>query len=149
MTKPHCDPLVLWHRLVEAHDLPKRLIVVQNKIDLMKQTPFISVCKKINIAHISAKTGDGIPLLLQELKKCIGFIDSNENVFSARRRHIVALEEAYDDLRSGAQRFHQYGASELLAEDLCSAQRVLGMITGEVTNNDLLGRIFSDFCIGK
>ena len=79
----------------------------------------------------------------------MGFEQTGESLFSARRRHLEALEEAASYLQHGFDQLTLMGAGELLAEDLRMAQQALGKITGEFSADDLLGRIFSSFCIGK
>ena len=79
----------------------------------------------------------------------MGFEQTAESLFSARRRHLEALQQAADSLGHGHQQLTLLGAGELLAEDLRMAQQALGEITGEFSPDDLLGRIFSSFCIGK
>ena len=88
-------------------------------------------------------------LLRQHLKTCMGFQNVNEGNFSARRRHLQALENAAALLRAGQEQLLEAGAGELLAEDLRLSQLSLGEITGAVSSDELLGRIFSSFCIGK
>lgn len=82
------------------------------------------------------------------LKSIMGFQQTNESGFTARRRHLDALQRAANFLQAGKAQLRQ-AAGELLAEDLRQAQNALGEITGEFTPDDLLGRIFSSFCIGK
>lgn len=79
----------------------------------------------------------------------MGYSQTAESSFSARRRHLDALKQAQQYLESGYQQLTHASAGELLAEDLRLAQQALGEITGEFTADDLLGRIFSSFCIGK
>jgi tRNA modification GTPase len=74
---------------------------------------------------------------------------TDDNVFSARRRHLDALEKASIFLKNGLQQLEKNKAGELLAEDLRQTQIVLGEITGTFTSDDLLGKIFSSFCVGK
>jgi tRNA modification GTPase len=88
-------------------------------------------------------------LLRQHLKTCMGFQNVNEGTFSARRRHLQALEAAAALLRAGQTQLLEAGAGELLAEDLRLSQLSLGEITGAVSSDELLGKIFSSFCIGK
>ena len=83
------------------------------------------------------------------LKQCMGFATTTEGGVLARRRHLDALERALTSLRTGQEQLQGYGAGELLAEDLRAAQDALGEITGAMTSDDLLGKIFSSFCIGK
>ena len=101
------------------------------------------------VITLSAKTGSGIELLREHLKSSIGFSGTGEGSFLARRRHLDALARARDHLSNGEQQLLHRQAGELLAEDLRQCQRALGEITGDVTADDLLGRIFSSFCIGK
>ena len=95
------------------------------------------------------QTGDGLDALRTHLKDCAGFADHAEGSFSARRRHLEALQRARAHVEAGWQQLALQQAGELLAEELRQAQQVLGEITGAVSSDDLLGRIFSSFCIGK
>lgn len=123
--------------------------VVNNKIDLLSQTPAIHETGAHVEIQLSAQTGAGLDLLRQHLKACVGFEDGSEGEFMARRRHLLALAQAQQHLINGEQQLHEHAAGELLAEELRQAQQVLGEITGEVSADDLLGEIFSSFCIGK
>ena len=98
--------------------------------------------------YLSAKTGEGIDLLKKAIKEVVGF-QSEEGQFIARRRHIDALQKTLDCLQQGLAQLDQHQAGELLAEDLRTAQQVLSEITGAYHSDDLLGEIFSSFCIGK
>lgn len=98
--------------------------------------------------RLSALHGAGLDALAKHLKTCAG-LTGGEGAFTARQRHVDALERASRTLREGARAFAHNIAGELLAEDLRAVQEELGRITGEVTNEDLLGQIFSSFCIGK
>ena len=98
---------------------------------------------------VSAKTGDGIGLLKDHLKDCMGYQQKNEGQFIARRRHLDAIDTAEEHLAIAHINLHQLQAGELLAEELLLAQQYLSEITGEFSSDDLLGKIFSDFCIGK
>ena len=89
------------------------------------------------------------PRLREHLKACMGYEQTSESSFSARRRHLEALRHASDSLEHGRSQLTLAGAGELLAEDLRQAQQSLGEITGAFSSDDLLGRIFSSFCIGK
>ncbi|MDT8451355.1 MAG: tRNA uridine-5-carboxymethylaminomethyl(34) synthesis GTPase MnmE [Gammaproteobacteria bacterium] len=122
---------------------------VRNKID----TNNIAACvkeksEKITEIYLSAKTGAGIDLLKQHLKECMGFETRVEGKYMARRRHLEAIEAAEQNLTS-AELNLEYRHGELVAEELSLAQNQLAGITGEFSSDDLLGRIFSDFCIGK
>jgi len=87
--------------------------------------------------------------LRNHLKDCMGFASTTEGGFLARRRHLDALERARVSMQQGEEQLYGYGAGELLAEDLRAAHDALGEITGAMTPDDLLGEIFSSFCIGK
>jgi tRNA modification GTPase len=99
--------------------------------------------------HLSASTGAGIPLLRQHLKDCVGFHPAGEGVLSARTRHLDALRCARAHVEEAHRLLIERHAGELVAQELTDAQRALGEITGEVTSEELLGRIFASFCIGK
>lgn len=98
---------------------------------------------------LCARSGEGLELLREHLKHCMGYEQTAESSFSARRRHLDALRLADEHLRHGHDQLTLAGAGELLAEDLRLAQQALGEITGAFSSDDLLGRIFSSFCIGK
>ena len=118
---------------------------VYNKID---KSDHIAEIKDQDI-YLSAKTGDGIDLLKKHLKDCMGYQQKTEGQFIARRRHLDAIDTAEEHLQLADKNLHQLKAGELLAEELRFAQQALSSITGEFSSDDLLGRIFSDFCIGK
>lgn len=125
------------------------LTFVRNKIDLSDEGPQIIEQDDVPVITLSAKTGDGVALLQQHLKDSMNFDAHQEGNFTARRRHLDALERAYQTVLIGQQQLEQHRAGELLAEDLRQAQQILNEITGKFTSDDLLGRIFSSFCIGK
>lgn len=136
--------------------LPQHIGVttVYNKID--KQNVSSKITERVETAekqeidiYLSAKTGDGIELLKQHLKRCMGYQQKNEGQFIARRRHLDAIDIAEEHLQLADKNLHTLKAGELLAEELRLAQEALSSITGEFSSDDLLGRIFSDFCIGK
>ena len=123
-----------------------RKIWVHNKIDVANELP---LAKEINGAmhiYLSAKTGAGLELLKSHLLKLAGYENNSEGVFMARARHLEALLKVERHLSIAGQ---QIKSAELLAEELRIAQAALGSITGEFTPDDLLGEIFSKFCIGK
>lgn len=122
--------------------------LIRNKIDLSERAPSHNEVSPVAEVALSAKTGTGIGLLREHLQACMGFRPAGEGTFMARRRHFQALLLAREHLLLGRQRL-QARAGELLAEELRLAQRALAEITGEFTNEDLLARIFSSFCIGK
>jgi tRNA modification GTPase len=99
--------------------------------------------------HLSAATGAGLELLRAHLKDCVGFHPAGTGVLSARARHLEALRRARAHVEEAHRLLTERHAGELVAHELTDAQRQLGEITGEVTSDDLLGRIFSSFCIGK
>jgi tRNA modification GTPase len=121
------------------------ITVVLNKTDLV---PGISTAGHDVIA-VSAKTGSGIDELKAHIKSLAGFDSSGEGAFIARRRHLVALDRARSHLDEGGRQLAERQAGELLAEELRLCHEALTEITGEFTSDDLLGRIFSSFCIGK
>lgn len=123
-------------------------IVIRNKIDLTEESASIVEKESRTVISLSAKKGMGMELLRGHIKSRVGFAGNMDGIFSARRRHLDALEKAKDFLLHGQQQLDAR-AGELLAEDLRLAQRSLSEITGEFTSDDLLGRIFSSFCIGK
>ncbi len=121
------------------------LITVYNKQDLLTdEQPQLDDDSVL----LSAKHGSGIAQLQQRLIDLMG-LRSGENVFIARQRHLTALEQAAQFIQQGLAQLHQQQASELLADDLYQAQQQLNSITGEFSSDDLLGEIFSSFCIGK
>lgn len=126
--------------------LPQQVpvIMVFNKIDTTEHKPMVEQDR----VYVSAKLGIGIDNLKMLIKQAVGY-QPNEGLFLARRRHIQALDEANELLVTGQIQLQQHRAGELLAEDLRLAHQCLCEITGEFTSDDLLGRIFSSFCIGK
>lgn len=124
------------------------LSVVYNKTDLSGEQNRIVERKNRTDIYLSAKNGHGVDLLRRHLKKCMGYERHSEGQFIARRRHITAIINTSNHLIA-AKKCLQNRAAELMAEDLKLAQQELSSITGEFTSDDLLGRIFSDFCIGK
>jgi tRNA modification GTPase len=121
------------------------ILKVWNKIDLGSKKPGI----RDNEVFISARTGAGLEALRKRLIAQVGYEDRTEGVFIARRRHLQALEQAERTLRAASEQLHAHRAGELMAEELRRAQQALGTITGEVTSDELLGKIFASFCIGK
>ena len=143
------DPSVIWPEIQEhlTRDIP--VSVVHNKCDLSGRTPDIDHKASVPVIELSAKTGDGMDLLRSHLKQRMGYSEGSEGNFSARRRHLLALERAAESLAAGRAQLENAGAGELLAEDLRACQNHLGEITGAVSSDQLLGEIFSSFCIGK
>ncbi len=121
---------------------------IYNKIDLMGIEPEIVQTAHGCHIYLSIKTGAGMDLLRKHLKQVVGFNDAMDDVFIARRRHIEALKTGKQFIQHALQQLQQQ-SGELVAEDLRQAQNSLAEITGEVSSDELLGRIFSSFCIGK
>ena len=124
------------------------VIVLRNKIDLTGEPPG-RTGDDAPVLNISAKTGAGIDALQDALRELAGYRDLGEGAFTARSRHVDALERAHAHFESGRRALVEKRAGELLAEELRLSHSALGEITGEFTPDDLLGRIFSEFCIGK
>ncbi len=125
------------------------IIVVFNKCDLdAGLIPKPKDLARARQCDISAKTGQGIDELIVQIKALAGMQASGEGAFMARRRHLVALDQAQTHLQFALEQTnHRQG--ELIAEELKLVQQHLGEITGELSSDDLLGKIFSEFCIGK
>lgn len=119
-------------------------LCVYNKIDKLQEYDKT----KAQAIYISAKSGEGIEKLKTAIKNAAGF-QPGEGKFLARRRHLVAMDKALDLLKTGESQLQNHKAGELLAEDLRQAHLSLSEITGEFSSDDLLGKIFSSFCIGK
>ncbi|QQX80301.1 tRNA uridine-5-carboxymethylaminomethyl(34) synthesis GTPase MnmE [Shewanella sp. KX20019] len=143
------DPHEIWPDFIDR--LPKNLgiTVVRNKADLTGETLDITEEAGHPVHRISAKTGLGVAALQQHLKSLMGYQSNLEGGFIARRRHLEALDLASSHLDIGKEQLEVYQAGELLAEELRMAQLALSEITGKFTSDDLLGKIFSSFCIGK
>jgi tRNA modification GTPase len=147
------DDSVGWTQDDEAllHSLPRGVATVRiyNKIDLTgRPAGTLSLDGEPALA-ISALSGDGMEALRDFLKRDAGYAGHLEGSFTARRRHLLALEQAREHVERGVRQLEASRAGELLAEELRLAQQALGEITGEFSSDDLLGRIFSSFCIGK
>jgi len=159
------DRILLLHDATQSFDDKERILqesllhagppmtLVINKIDLIDKfdRKFMEVPTGTELEEIpvSAHTGQGLEQLKEHLKKCVGFQSGGEGQFMARRRHLEALTLASKHLEQGGLQLQEFAAGEILAEELRLAQQALGEITGEVTADDLLGEIFSSFCIGK
>lgn len=142
-TEPDCTDSLLA-------DIPSHLPVtyIHNKIDLSGHSVGQQMTAKGAVLYLSLKTGEGTGLLVQHLKDCVGYAEEAEGVFMARRRHLEAIDQAMAAVQKAVENFNA-GVLELLAEELRLAQNALSEITGEFTSDDLLSRIFADFCIGK
>lgn len=144
------DPMALWPEFLASRPQPDKVTLIRNKADLTGEAVVLNQAVDGHVTlSLSAKAGEGIDLLREHLKQCMGYEQTAESSFSARRRHLDALRLAEQYLQHGHAQLTQAGAGELLAEDLRLAQQALGEITGAFSSDDLLGRIFSSFCIGK
>jgi tRNA modification GTPase len=128
-------------------ELPKGVpvIVVRNKNDLTDGAAggeHNEVCQ-------SAKTGAGLDELRTEIRTLAGYKDLGEQTVTARRRHVDAIRRARDHFTAGQKALSEQRAGEVFAEELRLAHQALGQITGTTSSDDLLGRIFTEFCIGK
>lgn len=125
------------------------ITVIRNKVDLSNEPAGLVAEAPFPIIGLSAKEQTGVDALRSHLKDVMGFDAAGEGGFIARRRHIDALKRAQVALENGYQQLVLTAAGELLAEDLRTAQKSLGEITGDFSADDLLGEIFGSFCIGK
>ena len=145
----HSDPHKIWPEFMAKLPSDTGVSVIRNKADLSGDTTGESSDNDYPIFNMSAKTGDGVELLKNHLKDCMGYQSVGEGSFMARARHIEALEQAKEHIDIGKDQLVGFNAGELLAEELRVAQQCLSEITGEFTSDDLLSRIFTSFCIGK
>ena len=134
------------HAILSSLPTSLKRVTVFNKIDLGSAQPEIRDTAAGMSVHVSARTGVGLEQLRDVLQHAAGWQASGEDVFMGRERHIVALASARDSLGKATELLHR---PELLAEELRAAHQSLGSITGEISADDLLGEIFSKFCIGK
>ncbi len=146
-----------WSDALGLPDTPQaKLLCVDNKCDLLDKD-VVSALPVDRAARdrlndycaVSAKTGFGLPALRETIKRMVGMDVQLPSPLLARRRHLNALGESLSLIERGQQQLLEHGAGELLAEDLRQAQNVLGEITGRISSDELLGEIFSSFCIGK
>ena len=143
------------HLHAELQTLP--LVLVVNKIDLLNRSPQKTLVQfechglmhSLNTVYLSIKKQTGLALFEETILKSIGINQVSESTFIARRRHLDALTRAKTHLKQGLSHYRQNKALELLAEDCRLAQEALGEITGKLHSDELLGTIFSSFCIGK
>ena len=137
---------------INAEWLPDTAINIQvlNKIDISgKEAGVLPSHSKTRRVAVSAKTGDGIEALIQTIENSLLVQGTQDSVFSARQRHIDALSEAHSALSESLIAFEHHNAAELLAEDLKRVQTAIDSLTGRIASDDILGLIFSSFCIGK
>lgn len=128
---------------------PSRIIRVINKIDLSGREPGIAKEAEIPTVAISTLTGEGLDQLQQIITETALLSSTTNSRFSARHRHVTALNEAKTALMTSLSNFKSHNAAELLSEDLKNVQARLDELTGVITSDDILGQIFSSFCIGK
>jgi tRNA modification GTPase len=144
------DPAKIWPEFIQQLPENMPLTIIRNKIDLIDTANIaLEIDSDIPVLSISAKQNVGVDQLKQHLKQAMGFQGTTEGTFMARRRHLDALEQANLHLITGKEQLHSFIAGEILAEELRLAQQQLNEITGEFSSDDLLGRIFSSFYIGK
>ncbi|HEJ9576644.1 TPA: tRNA uridine-5-carboxymethylaminomethyl(34) synthesis GTPase MnmE [Proteus mirabilis] len=142
-------PEEIWPEFMARLPSTLPVTVIRNKSDLTGEPAEITSQDDYPMIRLSARDGMGIELLRSHLKEAMGFNSNTEGGFLARRRHLQALNTAAEHLQQGYQQLVYAKSGELLAEELRLAQQALSEITGEFTSDDLLGRIFSSFCIGK
>jgi tRNA modification GTPase len=135
----------------ELGELPKHVPVtlIFNKIDLSGAQAHVDESREPPQVFLSARSGAGLDLLRAHLKNRAGYRGGDSGAWSARRRHLDALARSRACVAQAAQTLAATRAFELFAEELRQAQTALGEITGEFSSDDLLGEIFSSFCIGK
>lgn len=144
-----------WQETYQLPEFTARLdsripiTLIANKCDKSGHDTGLSKHNTHTLIHLSAKQHIGIDYLRQHLKTIAGLNQQDEGQFTARRRHLEALNQADYYLHVGMEQLLTANAGELLAEDLRYCQQYLNEITGEFTADDLLGKIFSSFCIGK
>ena len=146
-------------KTIASKGLLDRTIMVANKIDMQPAGTLSGGENHVgeNQSHalsvrLSAKTAEGLEALLDSISQLCGKEGGTEEsatAFTARRRHIVSLKDALKHITEGYERLKQQKAAELFAEDIKLAQSSLGEIVGQTSSEDLLDRIFADFCIGK
>lgn len=139
----------IWPEFYERYPDKTNISFILNKADLSGLPCGLDKSAATPVIALSAKGGLGLDALITHLKDCMGYTGGGGGTFIARRRHLDALHRAQTSLVAGHTQLKEAGAGELLAEDLRLAQQALGEITGEFTADDMLGRIFSSFCIGK
>ena len=143
------DPQKNWPEYFSRFPQAENISFILNKADSSGIQVGITENQGHPVVTLSAKQNHGLNYLVDHLKHCMGYSGSEAGSFTARRRHLDALQRTQQYLCSGEKQLNEAGAGELLAEDLRLAQQCLAEITGEFTSDDLLGEIFSSFCIGK
>ncbi|MBV7315593.1 tRNA uridine-5-carboxymethylaminomethyl(34) synthesis GTPase MnmE [Shewanella sp. NIFS-20-20] len=143
------NPHDIWPDFIDRLPANLGVTVIRNKADLTGESLAVTEEDGFSVYRISAKTGLGVDALKQHLKGLMGYQSNLEGGFIARRRHLEALDSASQHLQIGKEQLEVFQAGELLAEELRMTQQALAEITGQFTSDDLLGKIFSSFCIGK
>jgi len=136
-------------KIIEKTQGQLPVTVLFNKSDQTGRQIAAGEAYGLRAISISAKNCQGLELLKARLKELMGYTESGEGAFLARRRHLSALEKALINIKAAKAQVQNTKAPELAAEDLRKAQECLGQIAGDFKADDLLGKIFSDFCIGK
>ena len=135
--------------LLERLPCGAEVLLIHNKCDLSGRPPSCTREDQRTVLRIAAQTGAGMELLVAEIKRIAGLGSGTEGLFSARTRHVEALQRTLAFVLDAQRRLIEGATPELAAEELRLAQQALSEITGAFTTEDLLGRIFADFCIGK
>lgn len=152
-TSSDIDPYQIWPEFMQRLPAGMPVTVIRNKADISGDNVTLQQVDTphgpFSVIALSANTGQGVELLRDHLSQSMGLNTTTEGQFIARRRHIDAIDNTLEHLQIGEQQLHDNLAGELLAEELRLAHQHLSEITGEFSSDDLLGRIFSSFCIGK
>ena len=152
-TSSDIDPYQIWPEFMQRLPAGMPVTVIRNKADISGDNVTLQQVDTphgpFSVIALSANTGQGVELLRDHLSQSMGLDTTTEGQFIARRRHIDAIDNTLEHLQIGEQQLHDNLAGELLAEELRLAHQHLTEITGEFSSDDLLGRIFSSFCIGK
>ncbi len=152
-TSSDIDPYLIWPEFMQRLPAGMPVTVIRNKADISGDNVTLQQVDTphgpFSVISLSANTGQGVELLRDHLSQSMGLDTTTEGQFIARRRHIDAIDNTLEHLQIGEQQLHDNLAGELLAEELRLAHQHLSEITGEFSSDDLLGRIFSSFCIGK
>ncbi|MHA3053447.1 tRNA uridine-5-carboxymethylaminomethyl(34) synthesis GTPase MnmE [Acinetobacter sp. ANC 4640] len=142
------EPLQLAKHYFAEHLEPRRLMLIANKCDLVDATPEIGEYQGFRHITVSAKQEMGVQALIDAITAHAGF-HPEEDTFIARTRHLDAMKRTQQYLAEARVQLVDFHAGELVAESLRLAQNALSEITGEFSADDLLGKIFGSFCIGK
>lgn len=144
----NADPLALAQEYFAEHLEPRRLILIGNKCDLTSDDPELTQYQNFRHVTVSAKVETGVQALINAITAHAGF-QPEEDTFIARTRHLDAMKRTQLHLNEAREQLVVFHAGELVAESLRLAQNALSEITGEFSADDLLGKIFGSFCIGK